>query len=429
MAQMLSSMGFSTIFPFLPNYIEHLGSSTGSSTLLMITLAFSVQSFAMALASPVWGAMADRWGRKPMAERAMYGGAILVLLMGFARSAEELILLRLIQGLVTGVASAGASMVASTAPRERLGYAMGLMQTGLWTGVSVGPMLGGLLEHYFGFRAAFVLTGVLLLVAGLMVSTQVRENFKPQPRGPRKAGRSGMLGAFADVLRLPGVSTVMLVRFVAWLGRNMIMPFLPLFVVGLMANQGAPGIVTGIAIGAASAAGTAASLLLGRLSDRVGHLRVVLVCAGLTALLYLPMAYVTEPWQLIVLYTLTGASVGGVLPAISAILARLTDPAQAGSVYGLDNSMTSIARGLSPIVGGAIVAFSIGGGDPQGLDYGVIFLASGLLFGLTAILAWWKLPKAIAQADAVASAADTAATSEEATNTVSPEAPRPPKAS
>src|SRR5690606_17744543 len=104
-------------------------------------------------------AVADRFGRKPMVVRALLGGAAIVVLMGFARSAEELVFLRLIQGLVTGVVSAASSMVAAVVPRERLGYAMGLMQTGQWAGISVGPVLGGILEYLVGIRMSFIVTG------------------------------------------------------------------------------------------------------------------------------------------------------------------------------------------------------------------------------------------------------------------------------
>lgn len=391
-AQMLSAIGFSTIFPFLPNYVEHLGSATGAPLLLMVTLVFSVQAVAMAIASPVWGALSDRWGRKPMVERAMYGGAVLILLMAFVRSSEELLALRLLQGLVTGVVSAATSLVAATAPRDRLGYAMGVMQTGLWAGVSVGPVIGGLLEFAFGYRAAFVLTAVLLFTAGVLVTTLVREAFTPAPRGDR-----GLVGGFAEafghVLRAPGVGVVFVIRFSAWLGRTMIVPFLPLFVAGLMAGADTSGLVTGVAIGAASATGTATSILLGKLGDRIGHRPILIGGALATAVVYVPLAFVTEPWQLVVLYALTGATIGGVLPAISAMLAQLTERGEAGSVYGLDNAVVSAARATSPVVGGALVAASVVGREPVGTDYGVVFLAASVLFVLTALVTAWKVPR------------------------------------
>ena len=88
-AQILSAVGFSMIFPFLPLYIEALGSAGGHSTELLAGLVISVQGMTMMIAAPIWGAVADRFGRKKMIMRALFGGAITLALMGFVQSAEQ----------------------------------------------------------------------------------------------------------------------------------------------------------------------------------------------------------------------------------------------------------------------------------------------------------------------------------------------------
>ena len=125
-AQLITAVGFSSIFPFLPLYVQALGSHTSLSVELLAGLVFSAQAVTMALASPIWGALADRYGRKMMVQRALFGGAVIMLLMGFVRTAEELVLLRAIQGLITGTVAANSALVAAATPRERTGYAMGL---------------------------------------------------------------------------------------------------------------------------------------------------------------------------------------------------------------------------------------------------------------------------------------------------------------
>lgn len=388
-AQLLASLGFSTIFPFLPQYVEELGSRSGGSTVFWVAMVFSVQAVAMMIASPIWGAVADRYGRKPMVVRALLGGAVIVVLMGFARNAEELVVLRLVQGLVTGVVSAASSMVAAVVPRDRLGYAMGLMQTGQWAGISVGPILGGFLEYLVGIRMSFIVTGALLSIGGLLVVFLVGEKFQP-PAEPRRFLGS-MFGSWGIVLRAEGVSLTYLLRFTAWLGRTMIMPYLPLFVASLTLSDELSGIYTGVAIGAASLAGTFSGVALGRLGDRVGHKRVLVVSAVATAIFYVPMAFVTEVWQLIALNVLVGFAVGGVLPAISAMLARFTDPDLAGSVYGLDNSVGAASRALAPLLAGLIITLASTGGEA---NYRGIFIVTAILFSLTAILAARRLPVA-----------------------------------
>ena len=386
-AQVLSAVGFSTIFPFLPAYVTELGSTTGVSVAFWVAMVFSAQGFTMMLASPVWGAVADRYGRKLMVQRAMFGGAGIILLMAFARSAEELVLLRAVQGLITGVVAAANALVAASAPRERIGYAMGLLQVGLWSGVSVGPIIGGVLADAYGFRVAFFVTSALLFAGGVLVLLGVQEEFVPSER-PRRV--SSYFADWKHVFLAPGVNPTFLIRFAAWLGRTMIVPFLPLFVASLIVDKSMVSTFTGLVIGVASAAGTLSAILLGRLGDRVGHKPVLIVSALAAALFYLPMSLVTAGWQLLILNALTGAAVGGVMPALSALLATYTEHGEEGAVYGLDNAVIAAARTVAPLAGaGVIVLFGVPG-DPS--NYRDIFVATGVMFLITVGLAVWKLP-------------------------------------
>ena len=387
-AQLLASIGFSTIFPFLPNYVEFLGVRGSGSVIFWVSAVFSVQAVAMMVASPIWGALADRHGRKLMVERALFGGAVVILLMAFVTSAEQLTFLRLVQGLTTGVVSAANSMVAAAAPRERLGYAMGMMQTAAWAGASVGPMLGGALEFFFGYRLSFVVTAALLLAGGLLVLFGVRERFTP-PADPGR-GLRGMVATWREVFRAPGVPLAYFLRFSAWLGRTMLVPFLPLFIATITVKPDLAGMYTGLAIGLAAGSSTLSGVVLGRLSDRVGY-RVILVASTFAcAAFYVPMAYVTNVLQLIFVNVLIGLATGGVLPAISAMLAHLTPRAAAGSVYGIDNSVAAASRALAPMVAGAVVTLT---SLPGQTDYRTIFLVTAALFVLTGAVAAWRLPR------------------------------------
>ena len=143
-SQMATAVGFSSIFPFLPLYVKSLGSSTGMSVELLAGLVFSAQAFTMMLAAPVWGRLADRYGRKLMIIRASFGGAIVLLMMAFVQTAEQLVALRALQGLISGIVAANSALLAAQVPRERMGYAMGTLQVGLGAGVAFGPLIGGI---------------------------------------------------------------------------------------------------------------------------------------------------------------------------------------------------------------------------------------------------------------------------------------------
>ncbi len=388
-AQFLTSIGFSTIIPFLPSYVRDLGSRTDTDILFWIAAVFSVQGLTVMIASPIWGAIADRYGRKLMIQRVLFGGAVVILLMGFVRSAEELVVLRAVQGLITGMVAASNSLVAAAVPRRRMGYAMGAMQTALWGGVAIGPVIGGGLEFLFGYRASFIVTSVLLLLGGLLVTLWVREGFTPDPAAHR-AGPRGYLAAWKQVLAAPGVNLAYLLRFGTRLGHNMLMPFLPLFVASIVINQELTGIVTGLAIGSASAAGTASAIYLGHLGDRIGHKPILVGSALVATLLYLPLGLAATSWQFLILNTLVGVALGGLVPSISALLTHYTKRGEEGSVFGLDNAAVAASRLVGPLLGGLVVTL---GGLLIGFEtYRGLFFTAAIICLATALLANRYLP-------------------------------------
>ena len=175
--QALSTLGFGLVFPFLPLYVKELGTTMGGSLEFWAGMVFSLQAFTMMIASPIWGSVADRNGRKLMLERATLGGALIVTAMGFVQSAEQLALLRALQGAMTGVIAANNALVAAQTPRSRTGFALGVLNMARWAGVAGGPFVGGVLGEYFGFRESFWITGALLAIAGLAVFFWVQEDF------------------------------------------------------------------------------------------------------------------------------------------------------------------------------------------------------------------------------------------------------------
>ena len=386
-AQLMSSVGFSIIFPFLPRYVESLGSATGMSLTLLAALVFSAQALTMTIASPIWGAVSDRYGRKPMVERAAYSGAVTLALMAFVPNAEMLVLLRALQGFLTGTVSAGNALVASSVPRDRVGYAMGLLQLGLGSGVAVGPFIGGILADAIGFRGTFLVTAVLLALSGFLVTFGVRENFVKPGAGKKTPS---ILSSWGDILRAPQVKTLYGLAFLNWLGRNMLTPILPLFIATLPLAEARVNTTIGLVVGIAAATGTLSAIYIGRLGDRIGHRLIIIVCTVAATFCYLPQSFVTQVWQLLVLQAVAGIAVGGLTPAVAALLAKNTRAGQEGSVYGLENAIISSSRTVAPLVGAGLVAAMQAFGLIH-FEYRILFIVTSSLFALAAILAMWRL--------------------------------------
>jgi len=384
MAQIFCAVGFSMIFPFLPLYIEDLGSTMGLSIELLAGMVIAVQGFTMMLAAPIWGIVADRFGRKKMVLRAMLGGSVILAMMGLAQSAEQLILLRAIQGMITGTVSANNALVAAATPRKRIGFAMGTLQVGLWTGVAIGPLLGGVLADIFGYSVPFFITAVLLFLAGLTVSFGIDEDFKP-PKNPVKISPASIFGEWKHILSTSGVGMVYLMRFLTGLARTIIIPIAPLFVVSLIAEDAATtNTYAGLVLAVSSATSTIGAIYLGNLGDKISHKSVLFWSSVVAAALYIPQVFVGDVWQLLILQGLAGVAAGGMVAAPSALLARFTDKGEEGAVYGLDNSVVAGARAVAPLFG-AWVAVLLG---MRGT-----FAASAAVFGIVAFVTWFYLPK------------------------------------
>jgi MFS transporter, DHA1 family, multidrug resistance protein len=374
--QFTSSVGFSIIFPFLPLYIAEIGSTSGLGIEVLSGLVYSVQAITMALASPIWGAVADRYGRKAMVVRAGCGGGLIILLMAFVQNAEQLIVLRAVQGVITGVIAASSALVASVVPRERTGYAMGLLQLGQWCGVAAGPLIGGILSDLFGFRTTFTITALILFLSGLAVWVGMREPFRRSKQV--HAGPLGFLADWGRVLSNRQLDYTLMLRFLNAVGRSAVEPILPLFVLALVASPDHIATSTGLVVGAASAASTLTSVYLGRLGDRAGHARVALGSGIAAALFYSSHVFVGHLWQLFLLYSLAGAAVGGLLPSLAAMLAANSESGDEGCVYGIDNSVTSLGRTVGPVLSAVCALW---------FSARMTFLFTGCVFATASLLA------------------------------------------
>ena len=390
--QLVAIAGFTVVLPLLPLYVRELGVVGDREVRIWAGAIFSAHGVAMGIFGPIWGALSDRYGRKVMVERALFGGVVMIGLMGLAQNVQQLVLLRTIQGTLTGSVTAANAMIATTTPRERSGYALGLLQMAVYLGASVGPLLGGVVADSFGYRAPFFVTSALLFVAGLGVLFFAREEFEPavapvddrDAAGAERVGlRRRVLTRLAPVLSSVGLLSIFGVRLLMRAGARLMSPVLPLFIESIMPPDARVASITGVISGVSAAAGAVGALGLGRLGDRVSYRSILIVSALIAALSHILQFFVNSSGMLLVLQALTGLAMGGSLAAISASLARLAPEGQQGIVYGVDATVVSLANIVGPMTGSALAA---------GLGLRVPFLVAAVVFGLAGAATMRLLP-------------------------------------
>lgn len=373
LAEIVGILGFSLAIPFLPFYLQELGATEFDEVTFWVGFINSAGPIVMALASPIWGVVADRFGRKPMLVRAFLGGSAIMILMSMAQTVPQLAILRIVQGALSGSVTAATVLVATSVPAEQRGYALGLLQSAIYAGHSLGPMVGGAAGGVWGYRVPFVGAGILLLVAGVLVILVVREEFvQPAPRPRKRLSLRAIKQNGLDPLVVTMLGLMMMNR----LSTAVTMPMLPLYVQTLVDTEREASTATGLMSGATSITNAIAAVVLGRAADRLGRRRVLLTCLSMAALGYMPQMFTTHPTQLLLLRMITGFASGGLAPVTSAILAERAPEGRHGAIYGISSSLTSAGRAIGPIIGTVAVT-----------QWGLrsIFPITGGLLGLVAI--------------------------------------------
>ncbi|MBZ0306241.1 MAG: MFS transporter, partial [Anaerolineae bacterium] len=267
-------------------------------------------------------------------------------------------------------------------PRERSGYSMGLIQVGMWSGVALGPFVGGIIADVVGYEATYYVTAAMLALTWLVVWLAVDEHFVPPSVEVQKKNGS-LFHQWHELMAIPGVVATYTLLSLNWMVRTMLTPYTPLLIAALLHKENNIATVTGIIAGGAALSTTLSSLYLGRKGDQIGHRKIVLAGVAAAVLFSLPQYMVVDVWQLGLLQVMVGVAVGGMMPSLNALLNSYTPSGTEGAVYGLDTSITSATRTIAPMLGSAAVAiFGLRG----------VFLMSGFVFLLALIIALRHLP-------------------------------------
>ena len=377
----LTGAAFSLVMPFLPLYVEQLGVTGHSALNIWSGLVFSITFLFSAIASPFWGGLADRKGRKIMLLRSALGMACVMALSGLAQNIWQLLVLRALLGLLGGFIPNANALIATQMPRNRSGWAMGTLSTGGVAGALLGPLAGGLLADAYGLRMVFFITAIVLFLCFVLTLVCIKENFVPVAKKEMLHARE----VFASLKNPRLVLSLFITTMVIQVATGSIAPILTLYVRELAGNVGNIAFISGMIASVPGVAALMSAPRLGRLGDRIGPEKILVVALVISVLLLIPMAMVQTPWQLGLLRFLLGAADGALLPAVQTLLVYNSTNQIAGRIFSYNQSFRDIGNVTGPLLGAAVSA-----------SYGfrTVFFVTACVVTFNALYSWfsWQTP-------------------------------------
>lgn len=344
----LDVVGLGIVVPVAPFYATSFG-----ATPLDVGLLFTVYAAAQFLATPVLGALSDRFGRRPILLLSLAGETVGYLIMGLAPNLWVLYLARLVSGGTAGNVGAATAYLADISPPEARTRTFGLFGAAFGAGFLFGPALGGALSGFDIRAPAFAAAGLVLLnfvfAAIWLPESLPVERRSTEPLRQRANPVSVLLVLLhRPVLRAPLLATFLVNFAFSGMQTNLAIYLSDRFAFG-------PGQVAALFVVMAIVGILSQVLLIGRLSARFSDVVLLVVGFGLTVVAYLGIGLAPSPaalWPVVVVNSLGSAFWR---PALASRVSKLVSAREQGLVNGGSQSITSLASVLGPI--GAGVAY------------------------------------------------------------------------
>lgn len=373
------AFGVSQLAPILPLYFHDLGVQTPEAMSLWSGLATGATYIIVCIAAPFWGRIADKRGRKITLIRSSFGMALCNILIAFQTTPEGVVLIRLIQGLVSGFYSASITLIASESPIERTGWALGLLASANLAGSLIGPLLGGYIADTVGIRNDFIIVGIIMSLAGLLAAVFIHEDYKPKANVEKLSINKlkEQIPEFNSVIALCVASFIYAICIMS------LQPVISVYIKGIVpSNTENLAFIAGAVFSAMGIAQLMSSSPLGKLVDKIGPRKVLVISLIYVGILNIPQAYVSDVYQLAIIRFLQGFGLGGMLPALNTYLSSKTPREFTGQVFSYNQSCLFFGYFLGSVGGASLMAW---------LGFTTLFWVSGGLFIISALWIGLKL--------------------------------------
>ncbi|HPI20473.1 MAG TPA: MFS transporter [Candidatus Kapabacteria bacterium] len=354
-AQFIAMIGMSSCVPFIPFFIRELGIERSHEIQLWSGLIFAGPYFLSIITVPIWGILGDKYGRKLMILRAIFGLAISVTLMGFSQNVTQLFILRIIQGAVSGFIAAALSFVSADTPEEKSGYAIGILQSSMSAGNIIGPFFGGIASDLWGVRYTFYIVGALCLISGLMVHFFIKEKKFVITQNQNNNIFKNIHFA-VNKLKL---GRFLLLIVISQAGIVFINPVFPLFIEQLNAPRQYLSTITGVLVGLVGVFSIVFAPTWGRRNDKKDYHKTLVVSSGICAIATILHIIVPNYLYLFPLRSILGIFFAALVPTLYTVLSKKSSFEYKGLVMGLASSANLFGSLISYLLCG-IVSSSFG---------------------------------------------------------------------
>ena len=208
----LSTVGFGLVLPTFLFYAQNLGATTAIATMIIAT--YSMGQF---IATPLWGRLSDRIGRKPVLLISIFCQSICFIALALAPNLWMLALARFIGGLVSGNISTAMAYVSDSTSEEKRAKWLGYIGASISIGFMTGPAIGGLLGGQDASSANLFYPGIvaasIALLTGIFAIFFLEESLRPENRSSNTNKESSLLKNWGLVFKKPILGEIVLLGF------------------------------------------------------------------------------------------------------------------------------------------------------------------------------------------------------------------------
>ena len=365
-----TSASISLVMPFMALYVQKLGVK-GNAVELFTGLSIGISALASGLVAPIWGRLADQYGRRVMMIRASIVMTFTMSALAFVPNVWWLLVMRLLNGIFAGYIPNSTALIASQIPRDKSGYALGILSTGMIGGSLIGPSIGGFFAQIVGMENVFLITGSILLLVTILTIFFVKEDFTPI----EKADLLTTKQVFERVPNQQILYGLFITSFILQLTVQSVSPILTLYIRELNGHSSNLFMISGFIVSAVGLSEMLSSGTLGKIGDKIGSHRLIFIGLIYSLIVYVPMAFVKTPLQLGILRFLLGFGSGALVPSVNSLLSRITPPEGISRIFSFNQMFMNFGQVVGPLLGSAIAGY---------ISYQAVFIATScfVLFNL-----------------------------------------------